>query len=180
MSGASDRKVMLFIAMSVDGYIAKPDGDISFLSVAEKPGEDYGYGDFIQQIDTVIMGRKTYDKVKGIGIPWPHADKQAYIITRSIVPSSENIIFYNGSPERLVNALKEKAGLNIFVDGGSEIINELFEYNLIDEMIIFTLPVLIGDGIPMFRKGIPEIPLELIRTKQYDTGVVEMHYKRKP
>src|SRR4051812_24677761 len=91
------RLVILYIAMSVDGYIAGENGDISWLSTVEIPGEDYGYGEFIKTVDTVIMGRKTYEKVLSFGIGFPHADKKCYVISRERKGVEENVTFYNGS-----------------------------------------------------------------------------------
>ncbi len=79
----TSRKVILYIASSLDGFIAKENDDISFLSVVEKKGEDYGYHAFIETVDTVIMGRKTYDKVLSFGIDFPHHDKKCYELTRT-------------------------------------------------------------------------------------------------
>ncbi len=84
----SMRKVIFYIAMSLDGYIAKPDGDISFLSMAEKKGEDYGYSGFTSTIDTVIIGRKTYDKVISMGYEYPDNDNDVYVITRTVKPDN--------------------------------------------------------------------------------------------
>jgi len=84
----SMRKVISYIAMSLDGYIAKPDGDISFLSIAEKKGEDYGYSDFTSTIDTVIIGRKTYDQVISMGYEYPDNDNDVYVITRTVKPDN--------------------------------------------------------------------------------------------
>jgi dihydrofolate reductase len=179
MSQETGRKVFLYIAVSVDGYIANSNGDIGFLSIAEKPGEDYGYGKFIENIDTVIMGRKTYDKVAGFGIPFPHADKQTFVITRNIIPSSGKITFYNGNLETLVSGLKQEEGKGIFVDGGSEIINELLKLNLIDEFIIFIIPVLLGEGIPLFKGDSHRKYLILKKIQSYDTGVTKLHYQKK-
>lgn len=87
------KKVIVYIAMSLDGYIAGKNDDLSFLSLVEEAGEDYGYSDFIQHIDTVVMGRKTFDKVLSFGIPFPHANKNTFILTRTPRPKEGNINF---------------------------------------------------------------------------------------
>ena len=89
------RKLILYIAMSLDGYIATKDDNLDFLSVVEQEGEDYGYAEFIKTIDTVIMGRKTYDKIMSFGMGFPHADKESYILTRTERPNNGNLNFYN-------------------------------------------------------------------------------------
>jgi len=175
---SGDRKVILYIAMSFDGYIAKRDGDLSFLSIVEKEGENYGYTDFVKTVDTVIVGRKTYDKILSMGYAFPHSDKDTYIITRTSRPSVGSVKFYTGSLNDLVARLKSTDGKHIFVDGGAEIVNELLKDNLIDEFYISVIPVLLGDGISLFKSGRPVIGLKLISSKSFEKGLVQLHYKR--
>jgi dihydrofolate reductase len=174
----SGRKVILYIATSLDGYIAKPEDDLTFLSIVEQEGQDYGYADFIGTVDTVIIGRKTYDWVMAHAAAFPHGDKDTYIITRTSRPSIGNITFYTGKLNSLVPQLKIKNGKNIFVDGGAEIVNELLKYDLIDEFYISIVPVLLGSGVRLFQEGRPELKLKLIYSKQFDTGLAQLHYKR--
>ncbi len=174
-----DRKLILYISCSLDGFIAKPNEDLGFLSIVEKEGEDYGYNKFIKTIDTVIIGRRTYEWVIGQGYDFPHADKELYIITRKKQGNHSNLRFYNGDLETLVRELKSKKGQNIFCDGGSQIVNQLLNKKLFDEMIISIIPVLIGNGIKLFEKGTPEQELQLLSVKKYDSGLVQLHYKMK-
>lgn len=176
---ATDRKVIVYIAMSLDGYIAKPNDDLSFLSIVEQEGEDYGYADFIKTVDTVIMGRKTYDWVnKNLGF-FPHADKNAYIITRTQRPKEGSIIFYSEDLADLIKKLKREHGKNIFCDGGAEIVNQLLKANLIDEIIISVIPILIGNGTRLFNDGRPEQLLELVSVKHFEKGLTQLHYKHR-
>lgn len=170
------RTLKLYIAASMDGYIAKPGDDLSFLSVVQKEGEDYGYHDFIKTVDTVILGRKTYDWILRHEA-FPHKDKNAYIITRTPRPSEGNTVFYTGSLPELVSKLKGQPGKNIFCDGGAEVIHELLKHHLIDEMIISVIPVLTGGGTRLFKDGRPEEGLTLLGAKSFDTGLVQLHYK---
>lgn len=172
------RKVILYIAASLDGYIAKPNDDLSFLTIVQQEGEDYGYADFVNSVDTVILGRRTYDWVMKQVIVFPHADKETYVITRTPKASIGNTQFYTGDIKALVMHLKREEGKNIFIDGGSEVVHELLTENLIDEFIISVIPVLVGDGIRLFKDGRRELPLTLISTKQFDKGLVQLHYKR--
>jgi dihydrofolate reductase len=172
-----NRKVLLYIAMSLDGYIARPDGDIDWLSSVQQEGEDYGYGDFIKTVDTVIMGRKTYDKVLLFGVPFPHSDKECYIITRSERPPIGNLIFYTKDLNNLIASLKEKQGGNIFVDGGAEIVNTMMKQRLFDEYIISIIPVFLGDGIRLFNDARPEETVTLVSSVRFDSGLVQLHYK---
>ena len=174
----TDRKVIVYISMSLDGYIATKDNSLEFLSMVEQEGEDYGYNDFVKSVDAVIIGRKTYEKVIDMGYKYPHTDKDVYILTRTAKPSIENFKFYTDDLTRLVNELKSQPGKNIYCDGGAEIVNELMKNNLVDEFIISVIPILLGDGIKLFKDGRPELKLELISTKQFDKGLTQLHYKR--
>lgn len=174
----SDRKVISYIATSLDGYIAKHDGDVSFLSAVDKAGEDYGYSEFLKTIDTIIVGRKTYDKVISMGFGYPVSEKEVYVISRTIKPGYEKMKYYSGSLKKLISELKTNPGKNIFCDGGSEVLNELLNDNLIDEFVISIIPVILGDGIPMFKNGRPSSELRLLSSHEFDTGLVQLHYSR--
>jgi dihydrofolate reductase len=173
----NERKLILYIAMSLDGYIAKPNDDLGFLSVVDKEGEDYGYADFVSSVDTVIIGRKTYDWVTK-QFDFPHAEKRTYVITRTQRPNLRNLEFYTGSLTELVLKLKAEIGKNIYCDGGAEIVNDLLKNNLIDEFIISVIPILVGSGKKLFNDGRPEQMLHLVSAKAYDSGLVQLHYKR--
>jgi dihydrofolate reductase len=174
-----ERKVILYIASSVDGYIAAPGDDLSFLSLVEQPDEDYGYTAFTETVDTVIMGRRTYDWVMTQVDRFPHADKESYIITRSVRPAEGNVQFYTGPLHELIQRLKLKKGKNIFVDGGAEVVNSLLQHQLIDEIVLSLIPILLGEGTRLFREGFSQQNLALKEVKQFDTGLVQLHYTRK-
>lgn len=175
------RKLSLFIATSLDGYIAKPNDDISFLSLVEKEGEDYGYAKFTENIDTIILGRKTFDYVvKNIGCShYDNGDRDIYVITRTEKPSEGRITFYSGSLKELVQRLKSAKGKDIYCDGGAEVITELLKYDLIDEFIISIIPILLGNGTKLFKDNRPEQLLEFVQVKAFETGLVQLHYRRK-
>ena len=175
------RKISLFIATSLDGYIAKPNDDLSFLKLVEKEGEDYGYAEFTNTIDTLIIGRKTYDYVaKEIGPShYDNGSRDVYVITRTKKPSVGRTTFYTGKLVNLVEQLKSKIGKNIYCDGGAEIINELLNNDLIDELIISVVPILLGNGIRLFKDERPEQLLEFVNVKKFETGLIQLHYKRK-
>lgn len=175
------RTLTIYIATSLDGYIAKPNDDLSFLKLVEKEGEDYGYAEFTATIDTIILGRKTYDWVlKEIGSShYDNGNRNVYVITRTEKPSVGKTTFYTGDLTELVQQLKSQNGKNIYCDGGAEITNELLKKDLIDEMIISVIPVLLGNGTRLFKEDRPEQLLELVSTKTFETGLIQMHYKRK-
>ena len=172
-----NRKLILYIACSLDGYIAKPNDDLSFLDRVQKEGEDYGYHDFISTVDTVILGRKTYDWVMTQVEKFPHADKETFIISRRERPSKGNLRYYTGPLRELVKGLKKKQGKNIFCDGGGEIVNELLKEKLLDELILSFIPVLVGNGTRLFQDGRPEQDLEVVSVKHFDSGLIQHHYK---
>ena len=175
------RILSIYIATSLDGYIAKPNDDLGFLKLVEKEGEDYGYAKFTATIDTIILGRKTYDWVlKEIGTShYDNGQRTVYVITRTERPDVGKTRFYTGNLAELVAQLKSENGKNIYCDGGAEIINELLMNYLVDEFIISVIPVLVGNGTRLFKDGRPEQQLELVNTKTFDTGLIQLHYRRK-
>ena len=177
MSGLKIRKLFLYIATSLDGYIAAPGDNLDFLNIAEKEGEDYGYNDFISGVDTVILGRRTYEWVIR-QVEFPHADKETYVITRTPRPPIDKITFYTGNLKELITSLTKKEGKNIFCDGGAQVIHTLLQDDLVDEIILSVVPTLIGDGIKLFKDGRPELKLELVSSKAYDTGLIQSQYRR--
>lgn len=175
------RKLSLFIATSLDGYIAKPNDDLSFLRLVEKEGEDYGYAEFTANIDTIILGRKTYDYVlREIGSShYDNGQRDVYVITKTERPGIGKTTFFTGKLSDLVQRLKSESGKDIYCDGGAEIINELLKNDLIDEFVISVVPVLVGSGTRLFNDGRPEQLLELKSVKTFDTGLTQLHYRRK-
>ncbi|HAF27894.1 MAG TPA: dihydrofolate reductase [Bacteroidales bacterium] len=175
------RNLIIYIATSLDGYIAKPSDDLSFLKLVEKEGENYGYAEFTSTIDTIILGRKTYDWViKEIGSShYDNGDRNVYVITRTKRPNVGKTNFYTGNLFDLVKRLKSENGKNIYCDGGAEIINELLKNDLIDEFVISVIPVLVGNGTKLFKDNRPEQELELVSLKSFETGLIQIHYKRK-
>lgn len=175
------RKLSLFIATSLDGYIAKPNDDLSFLKLVEKEGEDYGYTEFTANIDTIILGRKTYDYVlKEIGSShYDNGQRDVYVITRTEKPKVGRTNFYAGNLTDLIKQLKSENGKDIYCDGGAEIINALLQHDLIDEFTISVIPILVGSGTRLFKDNRPEQQLEFVSAKTFETGLTQLHYKRK-
>lgn len=174
------RKLVIFIATSLDGYIAKPNDDLNFLKSVEKEGEDYGYAEFMDNIDTIILGRKTFDYVvREIGSShYDNGQRDVYVITRTERPSVGRTTFYTGKLTELVQRLKSGSGNNIYCDGGAEIINELLQHDLIDELTISIIPVLVGNGTRLFKDNRPEQHLEFVSAISFETGLTQLHYRR--
>ncbi|MCT3702573.1 dihydrofolate reductase [Elizabethkingia anophelis] len=174
------RKLVLYISMSVDGYLATKDDDLSWLSIVEKEGEDYGYHDFYKDADAYIVGKTTYDTIlKLTGGKFPQAENlDCYVITRQNIADEENITFYSGDIEQLIHKLKSEQGKNIMCDGGGQIVKMLMEKNLIDEYIISVIPIFLGDGKRLFIGGIDTINLKALPVKSFDSGLVRLHYTK--
>ncbi len=173
------RKLVLYIATSLDGYIAAPGDDLAFLAKVEKEGEDYGYADFIAGVDTVIVGRRTYDWVMQHAPAFSHSDKETYIITRTPRESIGSIHFFTGDLGELVASLKAKPGKTIFCDGGAQVVDELLRLGVIDEFVISIIPTLIGGGTRLFKDGRPGADVQFVDAKTFDTGLVQLRYQRK-
>ena len=176
----NNRKLVLYISMSVDGFIATPHDDLSWLSIVEKENEDYGYSLFNKTVDTYVVGRITYDTIlKLTGGTFPPAEKhQCYVITKQKRENENGVVFYNGNIEDLIIKLKEKKGKNIYCDGGAQIVKLLMEKNLIDEYIISVIPIILGKGKRLFIGDIDPINLKAKPSKYFDTGLVQLKYEK--
>jgi len=173
------RQVILYIAISLDGYIARENGDLDWLSLVESPGEDYGYEAHLKTIDTVIMGRKTYEKVLSFGIPFPHKDRKCYVISNSKTGSDENVEFYNQPIEKLIAELKAQEGKNIFIDGGAQLVNDMIKKDLIDLYTVSVIPTLLGQGISLWQGKYSQLNLSLLSSTSFPSGLVQLCYERK-
>lgn len=177
----NNKKLILFISMSLDGFLATNDDDLSWLSVVEKDGEDYGYVEFNKTVDTYIVGRITYEIVlKLTGGTFPPAEQhKCYVITRQERENENGVTFYNGDIKELINRLKSENGKNIYCDGGGQIVKLLMEKDLIDEYRISVIPIILGDGKRLFKGGTPMINLKALPSKQYESGLVQLRYEKK-
>jgi dihydrofolate reductase len=171
-----NRKLVLYTCMSVDGYLATNDDDLSWLSIVEKEGEDYT--EFISNVDSYIVGRKTYEKVLEMtGGNFPQAEMfDCYVLTRAERENENGVTFYNGGVTELVTKLKTKKGKNIYCDGGAEVVKLLMDKNLIDEYLITVIPTFLGEGKRLFKGGIARISLKPMPSKYFDKGVTQLHY----
>lgn len=161
--------------MSLDGYIAKKDDSIDFLSIVNTPNEDFGYADFLQNIDTVIWGRKTFDKVLSFGNGVPHKDKQVFVISKTKTGKVDHAVYHN-DPVALVKTLKQQEGKHIYCDGGGEIVFELLNQRLFDRIIVSIIPHLLGDGIKLFKEKNIEQNLQFKRSISYPSGLLQLWY----
>ena len=167
------RKLVLFIATSLDGYIARPDGGIDWLF----SDQDYGYTEFFAGVDTVIMGRKTYDLSLSFG-EYPYQGTRGFVFSHTLKGQNENVTFIPINIAGFISELKRGSGKNIWLVGGAQIVAECVRHDLIDDFIISVHPVILGEGIPLFPPGLPERKLELRGSKHFSSGLVQLSYKR--
>lgn len=172
----TNRKLILYIACSLDGYIAKPNDDLSFLDLVAVEGEDYGYAAFKEGIDTVVMGRKTFEWVWSEIGAVPHPDVDTYVLTRTARPSVGKTHFYTDDLPTLIRQLKAQPGKHIYCDGGAQLVQSLLFERLIDEMIVSVVPILLGSGTRLFQEGYPEQHCQLLGVRQFASGLVQLHY----
>lgn len=175
------RKVTLYIAMSLDGYIADHNGSVGWLNGQDCDAENIDtYSAFIKDIDTVVMGWNTYHQVTTELSPgkWIYSALTSYIITHRPLSSTENLRFVQDDPRSVVQRLKRESGRGIWICGGANIIHPLIQADLIDEYYISVIPTLLGSGIRLWGKTDKEIRLKLVRTQSYN-GISELVYIRR-
>jgi dihydrofolate reductase len=169
------RNVVLFIAQSLDGYIATKEDSLDWLFKVEGEG-DNGYSEFYEEVDTIIMGKRTYDWImnyeKG---QFPYKNKNCYVFSRSQLEDTADVKFVNEDIINFTNSLKKEEGKNIWVVGGGDLLHTFFKEKLLDELILTTAPSIIGDGIPLFKPGNYQLELNLKRTRTFNQ-FVEVHY----
>jgi dihydrofolate reductase len=171
-------KTVLYIAASLDGFIATPDGGVGWLEPYE--AEDYGYEAFYQTIGSVVMGRVTYEQVRGFG-EWPYAHKQTLVLShspRDLVDPPPDTRRYDGPLGELFESLRREARGDVWLVGGGQTIQACLAEGCLDEIILFLMPVLLGKGIPLFPGNTPPQSLELEALQAYANGVVKLVYRR--
>ncbi len=172
------RKIKLYIATSLDGYIATPDGDLDWLTQYPNPYKsNYGYEEFHQTVDTVIMGGRTYHSILCMDVLWPYKGKETYIVTRHSSNNEQNIRFITEQVIENITQLKEKEGKDIWLVGGGELTSMLLNYNLIDTMIIISIPIVLGNGIPLFPNVSMTSNWNVINSHKYKNGVITTEYE---
>ena len=175
------RKIVLFIAMSLDGYIADMDGKVDWLAGQDSNVEgDDSYADFINSVDTVIMGWTTYHQIVTDLSPgeWVYDNLQSYVITHKGYPSENNITFVSESPCMLVNSLKQKNGKDIWICGGANLVQQLVNQDFIDRYHITIIPTLLGSGVRLFKNAEHEVKLRLLDARSYN-GMIDLNYVRR-
>lgn len=175
------RKLILYMAISLDGKISGPGDDVSWLDAIPNPDQtDYGYADFQQEIDTTIMGRRTYDWVMEQDMPFPYPDTENYVFTGNAqLRDNEYVGFVSADHVDFIRDLKLQGGKDIWLIGGAKVNQLCLEANLIDEFRLFVMPIILGKGTTMFDPEDQRQSLELTRSKVYQSGVMELVYQPK-
>lgn len=172
------RKIVLFIAMSLDGYVADKNKGVSWLT-GHTDSQDMGtYPSFIKKIDTVILGYNTYHQIVTELSPdnWVYGGMKTYVITHRKEENTDEIEFTSEDVADLIARLKQQEGKDIWICGGANIINQLIKRNLIDTYQITVVPILLGDGLRLFEKNNNEKKLQLISTESYN-GMTDLIYE---
>ncbi|RNF38703.1 dihydrofolate reductase family protein [Planococcus salinus] len=171
----SSRKIICYIAASLDGYIATPDDSLDWLMKTEGEG-DAGYAEFMETIDTIICGKRTYDWVVEREGEFPYKEQTCYVFTRTPGEPESHVRFVNEDIALFADKLKRQDGENIWLVGGSQLLHEFLKRKLVDEFIISIAPVVIGKGIPLFQELEFEIDFTLKSVKRYGQ-FAQMHYE---
>lgn len=175
------RKVVLFLAVSLDGYIADTDGGVAWLQgqdQAEKTPDTYA--SFIKNVDTVLMGWNTYHQIVTELSPerWPYAGLTCYVVTHRSPPENPDVRFTARGPEDLLRELRQQSGKHIWLCGGADLVQQCVRENLIDEYDLSVIPTILGGGVRLFGNAPQEIPLQLARTQSCN-GIADLVYVRR-
>jgi dihydrofolate reductase len=180
------RKIIVRIATSLDGYIARPNGSVDFLNERPRPKRSYGMAAFYRSIDTILWGRKTYDVVLEFqrqGVKGAKFDPKVknYVFSRNPPPQpAAGVNFVSDPVDSFARKLRATHGKDIWMMGGGELIASFLDAGQIDEFSIHVVPVIIGEGIPLIAPKHRRVPLQLKSTKKFPDGVVHLHYAVKP
>jgi dihydrofolate reductase len=169
----------VFVATSLDGYIAQEDGGLDWLNELPAPSDgDGGFSAFIDSIDAIVMGRKTFEKVQSFDIPWPYS-KKVFVLSKTLNQVRQDlrdkVEIIQGEIPYVIKTLNQRGFERLYVDGGKTIQSFLNE-QLIDEMTISLVPVILGKGIPLFDQ-VPNVKLQLLSSMAFGNGLVQARYR---
>ena len=157
-----------FVAASLDGFIARRDGGLDWLEAFAASGEDHGYRALFEAIDTVLLGRATWEVACRFH-EWPYAGKRVAVLSRKPAVAAHGELFLSGDAAAALDRLGAAGARRVYADGGS-----------VDELTVSIVPVVLGDGIRLFQAPLPERPLELVSVRPFPSGLVQLRYRPRP
>ena len=171
------RKVIVHIAASADGYIARPDGDLEWLTSRPAPKGFYGMEAFMKTVDTMVIGRKTYEESLKLGGTFDSTSR-TFVFSRQKPPAKipKGVEFVNEAIGPFISRLRQQPGKDIWLMGGGELIASCLDEKVIDEFVVSVVPVFIGDGIPLIARRHRHVPMTLKSVERFDDGLVQLHY----
>lgn len=168
--------LIYYVAASLDGYIARPDGRVDWLKPIEEAGDDHGYQAFYDSIDALLMGRVTYEAILAFGGAWPYPGKPCLVLTRGEPPrAAPEVRISHDTPAQAIEQLATIGCKRIWLVGGGSLAGTCYSAGLLNELVVSFIPHLLGAGIPMFATGL-ERRLQLREQRSFPTGVVQLHY----
>jgi dihydrofolate reductase len=173
----ASRRIIVRPATSADGYIARPDGDLEWLTSRPKPPGFYGVAAFMKSIDTMILGRKTYEVGLRLGAKFDSGDRTIVFSHQPPPHHPPGVEFATEAIAPFVSRLRSQPGKDIWLMGGGEIIASFLDHQAIDEFVITMVPVFIGDGIPLLARRHRHTALDLLSAEPFEDGVVQLHYR---
>lgn len=175
---STTRRVIVHIATSADGYIARPDGDLEWLTSRPAPDGFYGMNAFMQSVDTKIVGRRTYEASVRLGAKFDGKDA-TIVFSRNAAPAGApaGVRFVTSPIDAVLGELRERPGKDIWLMGGGDLIASFLDAQAVDEFVVSVAPVFIGDGIPLIARRHRHVPLELLSVERFDDGLVQSRYR---
>jgi dihydrofolate reductase len=168
--------VQCYIAASLDGYIADASGGVGWLDEFQGGEDDYGYEEFFERLGAVVVGATTYEQIPDLG-GWPYGEVPAWVFTHRDLPKyhGANATFTDGDVASVTRHIQREVDGNVWLVGGADLVRQYVEASLLDELILFVVPTLLGDGIPLFQKA-QQKRLDLKSAKRRGMGLVELRY----
>ena len=171
-------KLIYYVAASIDGYIADKQGDVCWLDMIDMQQDDHGFNAFYDDIDALIMGRTTYEQILDFG-DWPYPGKPCWVMSaKQLAADYENVTFSAQQPEDLLNTIQQQGLRNVWLVGGGNLAKSFHDSGLISEYVISLIPYILGEGIPLLANAAQPGELKLITSIQYNSGVVQLRYRR--
>lgn len=171
-------KTSMYVAVSMDGFIARTDGSTDWLAEIGPPPNDYGYGEFYDSVDAIVMGGKTYRQMAFSG-DWFHSGKPVWVYSRGgFAPKTPNVFHAVSQPAELVGQLRSEGKKHLWVLGGGDIHAMFLREGLIDEIRLFIMPMALGQGVPLFAPPLPDRLWTLANVARWPHDVAELHYVR--